>query len=181
MVDLKDKEIAEIFEATTARDLQAHLDARGYTIEVIDFEAEAYKAKTIAKKMAIVLNSLQNSRIFYEDSMDIDSHATADVGTVLTEYYRLYPEENTHAEILDKLLALMADNLYLTVDELRGATDSTVDSLGADSLDITTLEMEIEALFEVKIGIAVSSTIKSIARQIQQKLNETFAAALRKA
>lgn len=47
MINLKDMavELTTLFETITAAELQAHMDRRGYDIEVVDLEAEAHKIK----------------------------------------------------------------------------------------------------------------------------------------
>jgi acyl carrier protein len=65
------------------------------------------------------------------------------------------------ASIEQKVKAIIAENLGVAEDEIK-ATSSFIDDLGADSLDIVELVMQMEEEFEVEIPDEEAENIKTV-------------------
>jgi acyl carrier protein len=65
------------------------------------------------------------------------------------------------ANIEQKVKAIIAENLGVNADEIK-ATSSFIDDLGADSLDIVELVMQMEEEFEVEIPDEEAENIKTV-------------------
>jgi acyl carrier protein len=65
------------------------------------------------------------------------------------------------ATIEQKVKAIIAENLGVAEDEIK-ATSSFIDDLGADSLDIVELVMQMEEEFEVEIPDEEAENIKTV-------------------
>jgi len=65
------------------------------------------------------------------------------------------------ATIEQKVKAIIAENLGVNADEIK-ATSSFIDDLGADSLDIVELVMQMEEEFEVEIPDEEAENIKTV-------------------
>jgi acyl carrier protein len=65
------------------------------------------------------------------------------------------------ANIEQKVKAIIAENLGVNIDEIK-ATSSFIDDLGADSLDIVELVMQMEEEFEVEIPDEEAENIKTV-------------------
>jgi acyl carrier protein len=65
------------------------------------------------------------------------------------------------ANIEQKVKAIIAENLGVNVDEIK-ITSSFIDDLGADSLDIVELVMQMEEEFEVEIPDEEAENIKTV-------------------
>ena len=66
------------------------------------------------------------------------------------------------ANIEQKVKAIIAENLGVNADEIK-ITSSFIDDLGADSLDIVELVMQMEEEFEVEIPDEEAENIKTVA------------------
>ena len=64
------------------------------------------------------------------------------------------------ANIEQKVKAIIAENLGVNADEIK-ITSSFIDDLGADSLDIVELVMQMEEEFEVEIPDEEAENIKT--------------------
>ena len=65
------------------------------------------------------------------------------------------------ASIEQKVKAIIAENLGVAEDEIKN-TSSFIDDLGADSLDIVELVMQMEEQFEVEIPDEEAENIKTV-------------------
>ena len=65
------------------------------------------------------------------------------------------------ASIEQKVKAIIAENLGVAEDEIK-STSSFIDDLGADSLDIVELVMQMEEEFEVEIPDEEAENIKTV-------------------
>jgi acyl carrier protein len=65
------------------------------------------------------------------------------------------------ATIEQKVKAIIAENLGVAEDEIKN-TSSFIDDLGADSLDIVELVMQMEEEFEVEIPDEEAENIKTV-------------------
>ena len=65
------------------------------------------------------------------------------------------------ASIEQKVKAIIAENLGVAEDEIK-LTSSFIDDLGADSLDIVELVMQMEEEFEVEIPDEEAENIKTV-------------------
>jgi acyl carrier protein len=65
------------------------------------------------------------------------------------------------ASIEQKVKSIIAENLGVAEDEIK-ATSSFIDDLGADSLDIVELVMQMEEEFEVEIPDEEAENIKTV-------------------
>ena len=65
------------------------------------------------------------------------------------------------ASIEQKVKAIIAENLGVSEDEIK-TTSSFIEDLGADSLDIVELVMQMEEEFEVEIPDEEAENIKSV-------------------
>jgi acyl carrier protein len=65
------------------------------------------------------------------------------------------------ANIEQKVKAIIAENLGVSEDEIK-ATSSFIEDLGADSLDIVELVMQMEEEFEVEIPDEEAENIKTV-------------------
>ena len=65
------------------------------------------------------------------------------------------------ATIEQKVKAIIAENLGVNADEIK-ITSSFIDDLGADSLDIVELVMQMEEEFEVEIPDEEAENIKTV-------------------
>jgi acyl carrier protein len=65
------------------------------------------------------------------------------------------------ANIEQKVKAIIAENLGVNADEIK-ITSSFIDDLGADSLDIVELVMQMEEEFEVEIPDEEAENIKTV-------------------
>ena len=65
------------------------------------------------------------------------------------------------ANIEQKVKAIIAENLGVNEDEIK-ITSSFIDDLGADSLDIVELVMQMEEEFEVEIPDEEAENIKTV-------------------
>ncbi len=65
------------------------------------------------------------------------------------------------ANIEQKVKAIIAENLGVNADEIK-STSSFIDDLGADSLDIVELVMQMEEEFEVEIPDEEAENIKTV-------------------
>jgi acyl carrier protein len=65
------------------------------------------------------------------------------------------------ANIEQKVKAIIAENLGVNADEIK-VTSSFIDDLGADSLDIVELVMQMEEEFEVEIPDEEAENIKTV-------------------
>ena len=63
--------------------------------------------------------------------------------------------------IEQKVKAIIAENLGVNADEIK-ITSSFIDDLGADSLDIVELVMQMEEEFEVEIPDEEAENIKTV-------------------
>jgi acyl carrier protein len=65
------------------------------------------------------------------------------------------------ANIEQKVKAIIAENLGVSEDEIK-STSSFIEDLGADSLDIVELVMQMEEEFEVEIPDEEAENIKTV-------------------
>ena len=65
------------------------------------------------------------------------------------------------ANIEQKVKAIIAENLGVSEDEIK-TTSSFIEDLGADSLDIVELVMQMEEEFEVEIPDEEAENIKTV-------------------
>jgi acyl carrier protein len=65
------------------------------------------------------------------------------------------------ANIEQKVKAIIAENLGVNADDIK-ITSSFIDDLGADSLDIVELVMQMEEEFEVEIPDEEAENIKTV-------------------
>ena len=69
------------------------------------------------------------------------------------------------ANIEQKVKAIIAENLGVSEDEIK-PTSSFIEDLGADSLDIVELVMQMEEEFEVEIPDEEAENIKTVQNDV---------------
>lgn len=65
-----------------------------------------------------------------------------------------------HKEIYDQVVALVCDQLHKKPEDILPS--STLDSLGADSLDRVELVMKIEEIFEIEVTDDAAEQLRTI-------------------
>ena len=71
-------------------------------------------------------------------------------------------QPTSHAELGSRIRTIVSDQLGVATDEIR--SDSKIaDDLGADSLDVVELVMQLEDEFDIEVPDEAAETIRTIA------------------